>query len=160
MAVVPSTGWGVLHLFFHLQRHVLDDAERAAKDFAQRLEAFDAVPDQQALAFVVLGQKADLGLMLLAPDLEALHGFTAELAGSPLGQALAPAGSYVSLTEESEYTATEDDERARLVAEEGLHEGSPELDQPLREWNERMSAYREHRCIRGCPRKRCCASTR
>ena len=144
---------GVLHLFFHLQRPLLDDPERAAKDFAQRLEAFDAVPDQQALVFVVLGQKADLGLMLLGPDLEALHAFTAELAGSPLGQALAPAGSYVSLTEESEYTATEDDERARLVAEEGLHEGSPQLEQALREWNERMSAYREHRLHPRLPAK-------
>ena len=71
----------------------------------------------QALCFTVLGQKADLGIMLLGPDLAALDRFAGELAGSPLGQALAPAGSYVSLTELSEYTPTEEDEAQRLAAE-------------------------------------------
>lgn len=105
MPVVPGEGWGVLHLFFHVQRGLLEDGEAAAKDWAARLAAFDAGPDQQVLAFTVLGQKADLGLMVLGPDLEALDAFTAELAASPLGLALAPAGSYVSLTEVSEYAA-------------------------------------------------------
>ena len=66
--------------------------------------------------FAVLGHKADLGVMALGPDLARLRAFQAELAQAPLELR----DSYVSLTELSEYTSTEDDERARLAAEEGL----------------------------------------
>ncbi len=64
----------------------------------------------QALVFAVLGHKADLGVMALGPDLARLQAFQRELASAPLGLV----DSYVSFTETSEYTSTEDDERARL----------------------------------------------
>ena len=70
----------------------------------------------QALLFAVLGHKADLGVMVLGPDLARLQAFQHELSTAPL----ALVDSYVSLTELSEYTSTEDDERARLESEEGL----------------------------------------
>jgi hydrogen peroxide-dependent heme synthase len=156
--VIPSEGWGVLHLFFHLRRDVLGDPHfdtgAAARDLVDRLRTFDAAEDQQVLAFSVLGQKADLGLMVLGPDLARLDAFTAELAAAPLGQALVPAGSYVSLTERSEYTSTEADEAQRLVEEEGLAEGSPEHDEALAAFAERMAAYLEHRLHPRLPARR------
>src|SRR3712207_6780551 len=124
--VVPSEGWGVLHLFFHLRRDLLEDSTEAAKDFVRRLQAFDARDDYQVLAFSVLGQKADIGLMVLGPDLAELDLLATELTASPLGAALFPAASYVSMTEVSEYTSTESDESQRLVDEDGLAQGSPE----------------------------------
>ena len=151
--VVPSEGWGVLHLFFHLRRELVDNAESAARDFVARLQAFDARDDYQVLAFSVLGQKADLGLMLLGPDLAALDAFTVDLAMSPLGFALSPAASYVSLTELSEYTSTEADESRRLVEEEGLVGGSPEHAEALAAFRERMAAYAQHRLHPKLPRK-------
>ncbi len=51
----------------------------------------------------------------------------------------------MSLTELSEYTATEDDERERLAAEDGLAPGSPELEAKLAEFRTRMAEYRRHR---------------
>ena len=156
--VTPSEGWGVLHLFFHLRREVTGDPhfERgtAAADFATRLRAFDERGERQVLAFSVLGQKADFGLMALAPDLTALDTLTVELATSPLGQALVPAGSYLSLTELSEYTATREDEARRLVAEEALAEGSDEHARALEAFEERMRAYGEHRLHPRLPDKR------
>ncbi len=83
--VSPSEGWGVLHLFFHLRRDLLEDSTAAAKDFAGRLQAFDARDDYQVLAFSVLGQKADIGVMALGPDLAELDSLSVELAASPLG---------------------------------------------------------------------------
>ncbi|MDQ3974147.1 MAG: chlorite dismutase family protein [Actinomycetota bacterium] len=151
--VTPSEGWGVLHLFFHLRRDLLADPPAAAKDFVARVEAFDAREDQQALAFSVLGQKADLGLMLLGPDLAALDAFGAELSASPLGAGLLPAASYVSLTELSEYTATADDESRRLVEEEGLAEGSAEHAEAVRAFTERMVTYARHRLYPRLPRR-------
>ena len=152
--VVPSEGWGVLHLFFHLRREMLEDSTEAAKDFARRLQAFDARDDYQVLTFSVLGQKADIGLMILGPDLAELDQLSTELTASPLGVALLPAASYLSMTELSEYTSTAEDESARLVAEDGLAEGSEEHTAALQSFTERMAGYNEHRLHPKLPHKR------
>lgn len=55
----------------------------------------------QAIAFAVLGHKADLGFMALGPDLWRLQQFQAEVQRA----GLAIETSYVSLTEVSEYAA-------------------------------------------------------
>ncbi len=151
---IPSEGWGVLHLFFHLQRGALEDTAAAGKDFAARLQAFGARDEYQAHAFSVLGQKADFGLLLLGPDLAVLDELVVELGASPLGAGLLPSASYVSLTETSEYTATEEDESRRLVAEDGLDEGSPAHREALAAFVERMAAYAEHRLHPRLPMKR------
>jgi len=152
-AVVPSEGWGVLHLFFTLQRTAIEDAVHAAGDFAKRLADFDAREQYQALAFSVLGQKADFGLMLLGPDLAVLDAFVTELLTCPLGAGLVATGSYVSLTEQSEYTSTEADEAQRLVAEEGMDAGSPEHAAAVVAFRERMADYAEHRLHPRLPRR-------
>jgi hydrogen peroxide-dependent heme synthase len=156
--VVPSEGWGVLHLFFHVRREVSGNPhfERgtAAADFATRIRAFEERQDQQALTFSVVGQKADFGILALSPDLAALDRFAIELVTAPLGQALAPAGSYLSLTELSEYTPTKDDEARRLVAEDGLAEDSPAHAEALAAFEERMAAYAEHRLHPDLPSRR------
>jgi hydrogen peroxide-dependent heme synthase len=143
--VIPSEGWGVLHLFFHLRRDLLPDSTEAAKDFARRLQAFNARDDYQVLAFSVLGQKADLGLMVLGPDLAELDLLSTELAASPLGAGLLPAASYVSMTELSEYTSSAEDEAQRLVDEEGMTAGSSEHTEAVEAFRSRMADYAEHR---------------
>ncbi len=143
--VVASEGWGVVHVFFHLRRELLDDPTHAADGFVKQVTAFEAREDYQALTFSILGQKADLGLMLLGPDLGALDGFTVELAASPLGAALLPAASYVSLTELSEYASTREDEARRLAEEEGLEASSAEHENALAAFDARTAAYAEHR---------------
>ncbi len=153
-SVTPSEGWGVLHLFFHVRRELLEGAAGAARDFAARIAAFDERDGYQALAFSVLGQKADIGVMAAGPDLAALDGFSIELAGSPLGQALLPAASYVSLTETSEYTPTAEQERRRLVEEEGLAEDSDELEEAVTAFAERMASYTQHRLYPTLPRRK------
>ncbi len=152
--VVPSQGWGVLHLFFHLRRDLLEDSTEAAKDFIRRVQAFDARDDYQVLAFSVLGQKADIGLMVLGADLVELDLFATEVAASPLGVALLPAASYVSMTELSEYTSTAEDEARRLVDEEGMAAGSPEHAAALEAFRQRMAGYNEHRLHPRLPAKR------
>jgi chlorite dismutase len=58
----------------------------------------------------------------------------------------------VSLTELSEYTSTEDDERERLVREEQLP--GDELESRLSVWRERIAHYNEHRLHPQLPHKR------
>lgn len=102
----------------------------------------------QALVCSVLGHKADVGVMALGPDLERLARFQAEVLEGPFE----PVWSYVSLTEASPYTSTDDDERARLAAEEGIADAA-EIEARLGPWRERMEHYREHRLHPQLPQK-------
>ncbi|WP_370328214.1 chlorite dismutase family protein [Euzebya sp.] len=154
MPTVPSQGWGVLHLFFHFRRAMLEDPVHAGGDFIQRITELDGREGYQVIAFSVLGQKADLGLMVLGPDLDVLDAFATELPNSPLGAGLVPAASYVSLTETSEYTSTGEDERARLVSEEGMDPDDPELEARVQAFDQRMATYVEHKLHPNLPRTR------
>jgi len=152
--VIPSEGRGVLHLFFHVRHELTEGAGGAARDFAARVDAFDQREGCQVLAFSVLGQKADIGLMALGPDLTALDRFSIDLTSSPLGQVLVPAASYLSLTELSEYTSSEEDEAARLVEQDGLEAGSEAYETALAAFRERMATYTRHKLTPQLPHRR------
>src|SRR6188508_118097 len=131
--VEASSGWGVLHLFYAVDRAQADADPGGAKRVLDALDAFTADGEHQALCFAVLGHKADLGIMALGPDLVRLQAFQHDVGEAPL----VPTWSYFSLTELSEYGATEDDERARLRDDEGITDAA-ELETRLTAWNERM----------------------
>jgi hydrogen peroxide-dependent heme synthase len=88
----PSVGWGVLHLFWRLGARV--DAVAAEKAVASAREG-----GHQVVSFAVLGHKADIGTMVLGPDLWQLRRLQADLAAA----GLVLADSYMSMTEVSEY---------------------------------------------------------
>ena len=147
--VEASSGWGVVHLFFHVDRARADAEPGGAKRVLDAIESFTADGEHQALCFVALGHKADLGILALGPDLARLQAFQHELLAGPL----VPAWSYLSLTEASEYTSTDDDERARLAAEEGVTDPD-EIEARLGPWRERMAHYRENRLHPRLPLKK------
>jgi len=146
--VEASSGWGVLHLFYRVDRRLAEEEPGGAK---RVLDAIDAFTDDehQVLTFTVLGHKADLGVMALGPDLVRLQTLQQDLGRSPL----VATWSYVSLTELSEYGATEDDERKRLGDEEQVTDGAA-VEQRLVEWRERIEKYREQRLHPRLPAKR------
>jgi len=85
-------GWAVLHLFFRVGAAVDGEAVvRAVKDAR--------AGGDQVVTVALLGHKADLGVMVLGPDLWRLRALQSVLCGA----GLEPTGSYVSLTEVSEY---------------------------------------------------------
>jgi hydrogen peroxide-dependent heme synthase len=129
--VTPSTGWGVVHLMLRAA-----PGAPGAEGALAAIEAFAAVEPQQAIVFSVLGGRADVGLMALGPDLDALDRLVKAVLAGPFE----PTDTFVSLTELSEYTSTEDDERARLEAE-----GADDVEARLVEWRARMDAYRDAR---------------
>jgi chlorite dismutase len=147
-AVQPSEGWGVLHLFYTVDRQAGGEAG-AAKRILDAVAAFEA-DGHQVLLSCVLGHKADLGVMALGPDLARIQAFEAELAGV---SAIRPVYSYLSLTELSEYRSTEDEERARLSSHtEGL---TPEaVEQRIEAWKTRMAKYTEDKLHPQLPRKK------
>ena len=144
--VEPRLGWGVLHLFYRVGSAAREDAGSTLKSVVAAVEALER-DGYQVLVFAVLGHKADLGVMALGPDLARLHAFQAELRAT----ALEPLDSFVSMTELSEYTMNEDDERRRLGREGVTGEA---LDAALGAFSERMVKYREDRVHPKLPDKR------
>jgi chlorite dismutase len=144
--VTPSVGWGVLHLYFRVDRERAEREPGAAKRVLEAVESLQR-DGHQVHCVAVLGHKADLGVVALGADLARLQVFQQELLDAPL----VPVSSFVSLTELSEYTSTDDDERARLADEEGL--AGEALEAALDAWRERMAHYREHRLHPVLPRK-------
>ena len=103
--LVPTVGWGVLHLFCQAGPLADADAVTAAVDAA-------AADGHQVVSVAMLGHKSDLAFMALGPDLWRLRRFQTELAQA----GLEVVDSYVSLTELSEYAqgVPEEMRQARL----------------------------------------------
>ncbi|MGH9104825.1 MAG: chlorite dismutase family protein [Acidimicrobiales bacterium] len=91
--LVPNEGWGVLHLFYKLGPGLDTQAVAAAAKGAEGAGL-------QVVSFAVLGHKADLGFMVLGPDLVALRRAQSGLVLAGLDLVT----SYLSLTEVSEYS--------------------------------------------------------
>jgi chlorite dismutase len=131
--LVPREGWHVMHLFYqidHSQWSLLsDDEKRAAKTrLAELVQEIRATKDTHLLTFVVATPKADIGFMLLTPDLQVATGYEKQLTLSLGPEILSPV--YAADT---------------LIGEKGLTEGSPEFQQAMKEFEERMAHYLKHR---------------
>ena len=108
--VAPTVGQGVLHLFCKVPSASGAPAGAlAALELAHKRLVGEG---GQLVTVAVLGHKADLGFLALAPELWALWSFQRSCAGS----GLEIASSYVSLTEVSEYATgvPEELKQARL----------------------------------------------
>ncbi len=103
--LVPTVGWGVLHLFCKAGPLADADAVTAAVESA-------VADEHQVVPVAMLGHKADLAVMALGPDLWRLRQLQTELVQA----GLEVVDSYVSLTEISEYAQGVPDElkQARL----------------------------------------------
>ena len=149
--LVPKEGWHVMHLFYHVDHAQWslygDDEKRQAKTrLTELVQEIRATPDTQLLVFSVASPKADLGFMLLTPDLQTANLYEKQLGLSLGPEILSAAYSYLSITERSEYTTTRDQYIAEtLVGEKGLSESSPEYAAGLKEFDERMEHYMKYR---------------
>ena len=137
--VRPSVGWGAVHLMLRAL-----PGEPGAPEALRAIEEFTAVEPQQVIAFSVLGGGADIGVMALGPELDALDRLTKAVTAGPFEVVY----SFFSLTETSEYTGTEDEERARLEAA-----GEADVEAALAAWRERMDTYVDARLHPRMPRR-------
>lgn len=149
--IVPREGWHVMHLFYHVDHSqwslYSDEEKRQSKTrLTELVQEIRATPDTHLLIFSVATPKADLGFMLLTPDLQVANAFEKQLSISLGPEILTPAYSYLSQTESSEYTPTREQYAAEtLITEKGLTEGSAEYEKALTEFDERMAHYLKHR---------------
>src|SRR6267142_4668943 len=114
IALVPEEGWHCLHLFYRIeygQWQLLSREEKnAAKtNLSSLVQEVRAMESTQLLTLSMVTPKADLGFMLITPDLHNATEVEKRLSLSLGADVLTPVYSYLSLTEESEYITTEDE---------------------------------------------------
>lgn len=149
--LVPREGWHVMHLFYHVDHAqwslYSDEEQRQAKTrLTELVQEIRANPDTHLLIFSVATPKADMGFMLLTPDLQVANMYEKQLSLSLGPEILSPVYSYLSQTEGSEYTTTREQYSAEtLIGEKGLAEGTPEFEAALKEFDDRMAHYLKHR---------------
>jgi len=105
--LVPSVGWGVLHLFCKLSPSPALGFDTEAVVQAIKDAEGD---DVQVVTVAMLGHKADLGVMALGPDLWRLRRLQSDLQAA----GVTVVDSYVSLTEVSEYAAGVPDDMKQM----------------------------------------------
>src|SRR6478735_3579353 len=135
-AVVPKEGWHVLHLFYrveHGQWAMLSPEERitAKTHLTELVQEIRATESTQLLIFSMVSPKADIGFMLLTPDLHSANIFEKRLTLALGPDVLTPVYTYLSMTEESEYTTSEAEYALTLETEDKLVAGTPEFDQAM-----------------------------
>src|SRR2546428_10735610 len=114
VARVPEEGWHWLHLFYRIeygQWQLLSREEQNARktNLASLVQEVRAMDSTQLVTLSVVTPKADLGFMLIAPDLHDANKIEKRITLSLGPDVLVPVYSYLSLTEESEYTTSEDE---------------------------------------------------
>src|SRR6201993_4984726 len=113
-ALVPEEGWHCLHLFYRIeygqwQLPSREEQNGAKTNLASLVQEVRAMESTQLLTLSMVTPKADLGFMLITPDLHNANKIEKRLSVSLGADMLAPVYSYRSLTEESEYITTEDE---------------------------------------------------
>lgn len=153
--VIPYQGCHVLHLFYRIefsQWSLFADEEKleAKTRLAELVQEIRSAESTQLLTFSMVTPKSDLGFMLLTDDLHKANAFEKRLTLALGPDVLTPTYSYLSLTELSEYTMTEEQYGEQLKAD-GIEEGSGEFTEKIAEYNRRIEKYNQDRLYPNMP---------
>jgi chlorite dismutase len=145
----PKEGLGALHLFYKIDLSLWLARPPGERALARtQLEAIVAEARQQPQTQVVtlaMFAPADLGFMLLSPDMHALQALEKKITASLGPGVLAPHFTYLSMTEKSEYTQKDEDYALELEKTEGIARGSAESEAKLAIFRERIQHYTHDR---------------
>ncbi|HEX2477307.1 MAG TPA: hydrogen peroxide-dependent heme synthase [Lacipirellulaceae bacterium] len=142
-------GWHCSHLYYSFDRARLTQlsaAERAdgSREVAAALDPAGSDAPIRLQSFIVSGHKADFGVMALDPDPLKVDRVHQRLLAGPLGPAIVPRWSFVSITEISEYVQSAEDFGQRLVAE-GMDAGSDEYKARVKGYADRLEGMNRQR---------------
>jgi chlorite dismutase len=148
--IIPAEGWHVLHLFYKVEQGAWSMLSRE-EQFAARTHLTELAADirstegAQLFTYAMVSPKADVGFILLCADLHTANAFEKRLTNSLGAEVLTPVYSFFSMTERSEYTTSEAEYGATLVAEEKLEPGTPAYDEKVEAFRQRMEKYLKDR---------------
>jgi peroxiredoxin len=162
--LIPVEGLHVVHLYYTVdhglwQTLTSDEQQEAKTRLAKLVQTIRSHPRTQLLTFSVITPKADLGFMLMTPDLQDANLFEKQLTLGLGPDILEPVYSYYSMTELSEYSTSEEEYKKQLRAELQNQEehgteivlspndldGGDTFELRLNEWRERMKKYNQDR---------------
>ena len=149
ISLTPHEGWHCSHFYYMFDRRVLAGMDRDQVAMAREaaISALDPEGDaasQRLQVSRVSGHKADFGLMLMDPDPLKIDAVHQALMAGPLGVALVPTYSFVSMTEISEYVPSIEQYGERLIAE-GEEQGSPAYQAKMDAYGKRLPMMNRQR---------------
>ncbi len=155
VSLTPSEGWHCQHLYYRFDRGALkqmNPAELTAggDELADALNPAGIAAPARLQTSVVSGHKADFGLMMLDPDPLKIDAVHQRLLSGPLGAAIVPTYSFVSLTEVSEYVPSVEQYGQRLV-EEGEDPNGAAYRAKLKAYEQREAMMRTQRLTPDLP---------
>lgn len=147
-------GWHCSHLYYTWDRGVLAQmsAEQITAGRDAVIQTLDPAGDNPAKndaplrvqTSVISGHKADFGLMLMDTDPRKIDRVHQSLMAGPLGPAIKPGYSFVSMTEISEYVPSVEQFGQRLVAE-GETEDSDTFQAKIKGYTGRLEGMNRQR---------------
>ena len=149
----PDQGWHCTHYYYSFDRSELSQltAEERAAGKKHLIETLDpggadsaANRPQRLQTSVVSGHKADFALMIMDPNPLVVDRVHQELLAGPLGKAIQPVYSFVSISEISEYVPTVDQYAQRLLRE-GEVQGSPSYQAKVKAYEDRLPSMNKQR---------------
>ena len=154
-SLTPEEGWHCSHFYYRFERGVLrqmsaDQLREGREAFREALRSDGDQATERMQVSIVSGHKADFGLMLLDPDPLKCNSIHQRLLAGPLGPALSPTYSFISLTEISEYVPSVEQYGERLMAE-GEPAGSPAYEAKVKAYANREPMMRKQRLFPDFP---------
>ena len=141
----PQEGLGVLHLFYRVDLAVWHgqtaEQRAAALDHLEALVTLARAQAQTQVITLSMFARADMGFMILTPDLHSLNVFEKNFTAALGPDVLVPEFTYLSMTEKSEYTQKDDEYAVDLEKNEGIARGSAESEARLITFRERIQHY-------------------
>jgi chlorite dismutase len=155
VSLKPSEGWHCSHLYYRFLRPALKSLSTAElnegrQQFIATLDPSGPLAPARLQTSVASGHKADFGLMILDADPLVIDSVHQRLMAGPLGVAIEPTYSFVSLTEVSEYVPSVEQYGKRLV-EEGEDPQGPAYQAKLKAYESRELMMRRQRLTPDLP---------
>lgn len=143
-------GIHAMHLFYRIDRvrwgQLSVGESKSICDKLQKLcEANAAVSHPQLRTYANVGGKADFAFFLLAAELAQISQLHRDLENCFPSGTLQPVFNYLSVTELSEYTSSDEENQQMLLNEEGLQPDSDEFKKRIAEIRDRMAKYEHYR---------------
>src|SRR5438874_5713348 len=147
-ALVPEEGWHCVHLFYRIeygQWQLLSREEQnvAKTNLSSLVQEVRAMESMQLLTLAIVTPKADIGFMLITPDLQNANKIAKRLSLCLGADVLTPVYSYLSLTEESEYITSEEDYAQTL--ESSIRNDRAKFAEAMNSFRDRIKHYRQER---------------
>jgi peroxiredoxin len=143
ISLVPEEGWHCGHYFYRFRRELLGDLD-GIDEFIAALDPPAGDKTERLQAYIISGHKADFAIMAMDPDPLKIDSIHQSLLAGPLGPAIEPVWSFVSVSEVSEYVPSVEQFRESQIRE-GAVAGSPELEERVAGYAARLPMMNHQR---------------